>query len=135
MSYAEQMIQTHPSKTQVDVAALTECIRMCFDCAQSCTSCADACLGEEDVQSLVRCIRLNLDCADVCAATGKVLSRSGEAPVELLQAVLQTCMVACRLCGEECQRHAHHREHCRVCAEACRRCEEACDGLLAAMAA
>ena len=119
MTYAEQMIQTHPSKTQVNVAALTECIRACFDCAQSCTACADACLGEEDVQSLVRCIRLNLDCADVCDTTGRILSRQTAFEPEMARAVLQACAEACRLCGEECEQHASHHEHCRVCAEAC----------------
>jgi hypothetical protein len=36
-------------------------------------------------------------------------------------------------CAEECERHAEHHDHCRVCAEACRRCEEACSALLDAM--
>ncbi len=67
MSYAEQMIRTSQSQSQIDQAALAECIRACFDCAQACAACADACLGEQNVQELVRCIRLNLDCADICA--------------------------------------------------------------------
>jgi hypothetical protein len=33
------------------------------------------------------------------------------------------------VCGAECQRHAAHHEHHRICAEACHRCEAACDRL------
>jgi len=35
--------------------------------------------------------------------------------------------------SDECEQHAGHHEHCRVCAHACRRCELACRDLLAAM--
>lgn len=83
---------------------------------------------------LVRCIRLDLDCADVCAATGNALSRQSDQELGLTGALLDACREACRVCGEECERHAEHHEHCRVCAEACRRCEQACERLLAAMA-
>jgi hypothetical protein len=47
--------------------------------------------------------------------------------------MLEACITACRLCGTECQRHAGHREHCRVCAESCRRCEAACQSALRSM--
>ncbi len=83
------------------------------------------------VDELVRCIRLNLDCADVCAATGRLLSRQTMPEWQLLQAQLQACALACRLCGDECARHAQMHEHCRVCAEMCRECEAACERLLA----
>jgi hypothetical protein len=43
------------------------------------------------------------------------------------------CVVACRACAEECDFHASHHDHCRVCAEVCRRCEQACGELLASM--
>ena len=52
MTYAQQMIETNPSRAAVDTATLVECIEACFDCAQSCTACADACIGEGDVQML-----------------------------------------------------------------------------------
>jgi hypothetical protein len=44
----------------------------------------------------------------------------------VIQRLIETCAEACRLCGDECQRHAARMEHCRICAEACRRCEDAC---------
>ncbi len=75
MSYAQQLVQANPGKTQFDTTALAACIEACFDCAQACTACADACLGERDTTMLLRCIRLDLDCADLCAATGRILSR------------------------------------------------------------
>jgi hypothetical protein len=35
------------------------------------------------------------------------------------------------LSREECDRHAEHHDHRRVCAGACRRCEQACNDILA----
>jgi hypothetical protein len=81
---------------------------------------------------MVRCIRLNLDCANICEATGKILSRQTAFEPAMAQAILQACVAACRLCGDECERHAQAMEHCQICAEACRRCEQACQRLLAA---
>jgi Domain of Unknown Function (DUF326) len=124
MHHVSQMLETHPQATPTEV--LARCIEECFACAMTCTSCADACLAEEDVQELVRCIRLNLDCADVCEATGRMLTRQTSPEPRLALSMLETCAQACRLCAEECERHAGHHEHCRICAEACRRCEQAC---------
>jgi hypothetical protein len=132
---AQPMLQTHPRKSPVNADLLRECIEACFECAQTCTACADACLGEQQVQQLVRCIRLNLDCADVCDATGRMISRQTEPDWSLVRAQLQACAAACKACGDECQSHAGHHEHCRVCAESCRRCEQACTRLLAALPA
>jgi hypothetical protein len=133
VTHAQQMLQTNPSSAAVDASALVECIEACFDCAQSCTACADACLGEDDLKSLVRCIRLNLDCADVCDTTGRIVSRQSAFEPQMASATLQACAEACRLCGDECEQHASHHEHCRVCADACRRCEQACNNLLSAI--
>ncbi len=104
-------------------------------CALTCTSCADACLAEEQVQELVRCIRLNLDCADVCNATGSVLTRQTSPDPGLARNMLEACAEACRVCAQECERHARHHEHCRVCAEACRRCEQVCQDLRSSIGA
>jgi hypothetical protein len=127
MHHVTKMLETHPQATANE--ALARCIEQCFACALSCTSCADACLAEEQVQELIRCIRLNLDCADVCDATGRVLTRQTNSEPRLTRSVLDSCVQACRICAEECERHAPHHEHCRVCAEACRRCEQACEDL------
>ncbi|MEX0760891.1 MAG: four-helix bundle copper-binding protein [Dehalococcoidia bacterium] len=135
MSYARDMIETTPVVVEFDPADLTECIEACFDCLQACTACADACLGEERVAELVACIRLNLDCADVCETTGKMLSRQTEYDPALVQSTLQTCALACQVCGDECDSHSEMHEHCRVCADACRRCEAACQKLIDAAAA
>ena len=126
----QEMIKTHPKASTLDTDALAHCIDDCFSCAATCTSCADACLGEETVEELVRCIRLDLDCADVCVTTGRVLTRQTAFEPQLARHLLETCAQACRICAEECERHAEHHEHCRICAEACRRCEEACNDLL-----
>ena len=84
---------------------------------------------------LTRCIRLNRDCAEVWEATGKTLSRQTAFDAEMARAALEACARACGICGDECERHADHHEHCRVCAEACRRCESTCNDVLAALAA
>lgn len=135
MHHTEAMLSTHPKPSSLDRKALVDCIHACYDCAQTCTACADACLAEPQVQSLVRCIRLNLDCFDVCVTTGNLLSRQTEPEMALLRAQLEACREACQTCGAECERHAQHHEHCRVCAEACRQCQETCERLVSAMAA
>ena len=133
--HMRQMLETHPRPQSPfgDRQALVECIEACFDCAQTCSSCADACLGEPMVQQLTHCIRLNLDCADICNATGRALARLTDPDAGVLRAQVQACLAACRACGAECQKHAHHHRHCAVCAEACRRCEDACNRVLSAI--
>jgi hypothetical protein len=135
VTHARQMLEAHPRGAAIESAALLVCIDACFDCAQSCTACADADLGETDIGMLIRCIRLCLDCGDVCTATGNILSRQTEFEPELARAAVQACVQACRICREECERHADHHEHCRVCADSCRQCEQACDAVLSALAA
>jgi hypothetical protein len=131
MAYAKRTLETTPAEPTFDADALANCIEACFECGQTCTACADACLAEDMAKELTRCIRLNLDCADVCETTGRALSRQVGADTALLRAFAQTCADACRVCAEECERHADMHEHCRVCAEACQRCEQACNELAA----
>ena len=126
--------KTYPSDPPgIDPAKLADCIEACLDCAQTCTACADACLREETVADLATCIRAALDCADICEATGRLLSRHAGQDTNLARAFLDTCATACKVCGEECAKHAQMHEHCRACAEACRRCELACNELLAVL--
>ena len=124
-----EIILVHPQPTIQDRDALEGCIGACLDCVASCTSCADADLAEEDVRDMVRCIRLCLDCADACDATARIVTRQTAADLRLVRAMVEACAVACLACAEECDRHAAHHEHCRVCAEVCRRCKQACDDL------
>lgn len=127
-----EMLDVHPRPIDVDRDLLVRCIEDCADCVASCTSCADADLGERDVVEMVRCIRLCLDCADQCDATERIVIRQTEPDRGLIGAALEACVVACRVCAAECDRHAAHHEHCRICAEVCRRCEASCADLLAA---
>lgn len=134
MTQATAMLDTYPADLGgADRQALARCIEECFNCSQACTACADSCLSETDVHDLVKCVRENLDCADICDTTGRVLSRHTGYDANLARSVLETCAMACRSCGDECERHAAHHEHCRVCAEACRRCQQACEQLLATL--
>jgi hypothetical protein len=133
MPHAHEMLMAHPAKLEIDPAALAACIDACFDCAQTCMACADACLAEDDVRPLVRCITLNQDCDDVCDVTGRLLSRQTRPDWRVVRAQVTACLAACRDCADECERHADHHEHCRICAQACRRCEAACVRLLDVM--
>jgi hypothetical protein len=135
MAHARQILETHQRPLPVDTGVLAACIDACFDCAQSCTACADADLGEPDVETLIACISLCLNCSDICISTGNVLSRQTEFVPELARVAVLACIEACRLCGDECERHARHHEHCRICAETCRQCEQACEEVLSALPA
>ena len=129
----EGILKAHPRPLIAELGVLAQCIDECGECATTCTVCADACLAEDDVRALARCVRLCLDCADACVDAGRVLSRQTDPDPSTQLTALEACLTACRTSAEECERHAHHHEHCRLCAEECRRCELACDELLASL--
>jgi hypothetical protein len=129
------MIKTSSSAAITEDAELIKCIETCLVCAHACVSCADACVGEADPRPLGRCITLDLDCADICQTTWRLLARQHTPEVAVLARQLDLCAFVCRLCAEECERHASMHEHCRVCAETCRWCEQACGALLAKLPA
>jgi hypothetical protein len=131
--HVEAIASTHPRVGGHIDDALVHCIELCFDCSQACAACADACVGEDSVIELRQCIRLNLDCSDICSAMGSIASRRTGSNAVLIRAMLETCAEACRLCGDECDRHGDHHEHCRVCAEVCRDCERACEDAMGAV--
>ncbi len=126
----QSMLETHPKAMNVDLAAVAKAVDAAFECAQVCTACADACLSEDMVAELRYCVRTDLDCADICNTTARVLSRQTEPEMALLRAQVEACATACKLCGDECEKHKDMHEHCRVCAESCRQCEAACNALL-----
>ena len=130
MSYAREMLGTYPGTINVDADVLAATIDAVSDCAQACAADTDADLSEHNLADMVTCIRLCLNCADVCAATAGVISRPGAYEADVAKPLLQACVAICQSCGDECERHAQHHAHCRVCAEACRRCELACRELL-----
>jgi hypothetical protein len=61
MSYARQMLDSHPRTSGLDVGVLAATIDALTDCAQACTADVDADLGERDLAEMVTCIRLCLD--------------------------------------------------------------------------
>ena len=133
MSYARQMLDTYPASIGADAGVLATTIDALSDCVQACNADNAADLGEQNVTEMVTCIRLCLDCADICTATAGVTSRQAEYHADVTRPLLEACVASCKSCGDECERHAHMHEHCRVCAEACRRCEQACRELLDAI--
>lgn len=128
---AHSMISTHPDVRGNTNDALIRAIEECFSCAQTCISCADACLAEHNVDQLRQCIRLNLDCATTCLAAGELSSRRTGSNEVGIRMMLDVCTQACRMCAEECLKHAAMHEHCRICADACLTCEAACSEAMA----
>jgi hypothetical protein len=121
-----QIFALHPQPTALSHDVLLDCAKTCLECGASCTACADASVSEDDVQEMRAVVRLALDCADLCHTTERVVLRQTAQNVEVLRATATACLAACRACEEECEKHAAHHEHCRLCADACRRCEAAC---------
>jgi hypothetical protein len=130
MSYARQMLDTYPRAVSVDADLLAATIDALSDCVQACIADTDADLSEQNLAEMVKCIRLCLDCSDVCTAAAGVLSRLAEYDPGTTRPLLEACTAICKTCGDECQRHAPHHAHCRVCEQACHRCEQACRDLL-----
>ena len=130
MGYARQILASSIGESPLDSALLGDALDALNDCIQACIADTDADLSEKDLADMVRCVRLCLHCADVCAATAGVLSRPAEYDPNVVRPLLESCVAICKSCGDECERHARHHEHCRICAEACRRCESACRKLL-----
>ena len=133
MSYARQLLDTYPGTVSLDADVLAATIDALSDCAQACTADADADLREQNLAEMIKCVRLCLDCADICTATAAVTSRQTAYDANITGPLLEACVVSCKSCGDECERHARHHEHCRVCEQACHRCEQACRQLLEAM--
>lgn len=131
--HVQQKLSSHPTVQGNTNPDLIKCIEECLDCAQSCTVCADACLGEDMVLQLRQCIRLNLDCADLCDVAARIASRRTGSNESVIVATLRACEEACALCAAECEQHAKHHEHCRICGESCRRCQEACSSAAASI--
>lgn len=132
MTY-QDIFKQHPKPSSLERDLLLHCIEECRECGASCTACADASLSENDLPELVRVVRLCSDCADVCEATGRILIRQTAPDLHVIRKITEACAAACLRCAEECELHAAHHEHCRLCAEACRRCKQACDDLIAAI--
>jgi len=130
MSYARQLLDAYPGTLNADADVLAAAIGALSDCAQACIADADDDLREQNLAEMVTCIRLCWDCADVCNATLGVVTRQTAYDASVTRPLLEACVAVCKSCGDECERHAHHHQHCRVCQQACRRCEQACRELL-----
>ena len=102
-------------KNQTVIDALNKCIA-------ACNHCTTACLEEENVQMLTSCIKLDIDCAAICTLTASFLGRGSEHGKHLMK----ECIEVCNACADECEKHAHHHDHCKQCAAACRACVAAC---------
>ncbi|HEX2576836.1 MAG TPA: hypothetical protein VHK88_10850 [Aquihabitans sp.] len=123
------MLASHPHPVP-DVEESAVAAEALHACAAHCAACADACLAEDTVAELRACIRRDLDCADICAATARVVARQTAGDTSMFSGLLAAAIEACERCAEECETHAAHHEHCRICAEVCRDCAAACRRLM-----
>ena len=131
MKTLKQMLRSHPHADLQRDDAYAAVAETLTNCAQMCISCSDACLAEPVyIGALRRCMRTSLDCADVCNVTARLIVRQTETSSELVHAQLHACVLACRVCADECSQHAKAHEHCRICAEICRHGQERCNFLL-----
>jgi hypothetical protein len=130
MNYARQLLDAYPGTLNADAGVLAATIDALSGCAQACIADADDDLSEKNLPEMVTCIRLCWDCADICTATLGVISRQTAFNASVTRPLLEACVAVCKSCGDECERHARHHEHCRVCEQACRRCEQACGEVL-----
>ena len=128
-----EMLHAHPRAEGPLIEVIARCVEACRACVETCIACADACLAEENLEGLRRCIRLDLDCMEICGAAANVLSRPRAEEAWAVRSIVEAARDVAQRCGAECEKHASHHEHCRICAAACRRCEQACAELLAAL--
>jgi hypothetical protein len=134
MSYARQILDTYEHGPGLDRGILGDTIDALNDCIQACVVDTDADLSERDLADMVKCVRLCLHCTDICTATAAVLSRPAEYDANVVRPLVESCVVICKSCGDECERHAQTHDHCRLCGAACRQCEQACRKFLGAIA-
>ncbi len=113
-----------------DLAAAAEALQ---DCAEAVTACSAAMLTEPDREQLSAAVARDMDCADVVETTRRVLTRGVGPDSALISAQLEACVVACERSYELCSQHAHHHEHCRICADATRRCADMCRQAMSAL--
>ncbi len=125
-SRVNELIRTHPGEFPVDEQTMIDVIDRVYECAKACAACADACLGEDDPKSQASCITSCQNCGELCITTARALSRVTGFNPDTARRLVEACEQVCRICADECARHAPHMEHCRVCAEACRACADAC---------
>ncbi len=126
----KEMLKEHPQIGSDYNEQLGEAVEHAMYCAAICNSCADACSAEE--MEMRRCIRLCSDCSDICEATYRVASRRTAGNVAVIKSMLETCIIACRVCAEECAKHDN--PHCKRCEKMCRECMEDCEKALQGMA-
>src|SRR5690349_12955054 len=100
------MLDVYPGGLVLDKQLLTRSIDTCLECRQVYTACADADLDERMITDMVKCARLNLVYADVSQATARVLTPLTGYDRDKTRAVVQVCRQACKVSGDECDRHA-----------------------------
>jgi len=98
------------------------CIESCVQCAQECEHCANACLQEVEIAALTECIRLDGDCARFCWTAASLMSRDSNFLDDLCRLCAEFCDLCSIECAKHDYDHCRRcAEACQHCAEECRR--------------
>ena len=89
-------------------------------CAILCDACYSGCLQEVDVKAMSNCIKLNRDCAEICRITASFISRDSENIDNFLMLCNEICNTCADECEKHDHDHCKKcAEACNTCAEAC----------------
>jgi hypothetical protein len=127
MTGTTEVLRTITMETAIDLNKLSTAIEALADTERTTTACAAAMPGSG--ADMAAAIRHDLDCVDVCHAARQVLTRAA-ADASLLRGLLEAAVAACERSAKECERHAEHHGHCRLCSEGTRATAAACRDLL-----
>ena len=113
----------------MDMSMMQEAMEALSACMQACVMCADADAGE----GMGRCAAMCSNCADVCDTMMRMMLRTTGYDMQVMMSMMETCVMMCRACSEECARHAEMSEHCRMCAMACDQAVTAMEKMMGSM--
>lgn len=135
MNLSAEMMKNMPmSDTSVmsgmDMAAMQNLIDATSACMQACTMCADAMAGMDGMGT---CSSVCANTADVTGTMMRMMLRPMGMERESLMAMLEACMMMCRVCRDECSMHTGMSEAAAMCATACDACMTACQDMISAM--
>lgn len=106
-----------PGMEMMDMQVMQACMDACAACEQACTVCSTQTMD---------CAPACMNCADMCNTMMRSMMRMQGMTPAVMMSMLDACIAMCRMCMEECMKHAEHSDVCRMCAQACRACMDAC---------
>lgn len=134
MDMTMQMMEMQTAESSMpgmDMKLMAECIEACSACEQACTMCASCMMGDGTAIHMEMC----MNTADMCNTMMRMMLRPSGMMMDSMVRMLDATMMQCRMCADECMKHADMHEDCRVCAEACSQAAMACEKMMDSMKA